>query len=61
VIPVTAVETKWQASLVSDQQGTVLTRKAVTKSEAFSLAHVLLDRAEEVVWFNGETVRVEVA
>jgi hypothetical protein len=57
----TAIGSKWQASLVSDQRGAVLTRKAATKSEAFSLAHVLLDQAEDMAWFNGETVRIEVS
>jgi hypothetical protein len=57
---VVAIGTTWRASLVSDQRGPVLTRKATTKSEAFMQAHVLLDQAEDMVWYHGEVVGVRV-
>ena len=57
----TAVGTKWQASLVSDQRGPVLTRRAQTRGDAFAQAHRLLDDAEDRRWFNDEVVGVQVA
>ena len=38
----------------------MLSRKAATQSEAFSLAHVLLDQAEAMPWYHGEVVGVRV-
>lgn len=58
---VTAIGTNWRASLVSGQRGPLVSRKAATQSEAFSLAHRLLDEAEDRSWLHGETVRVEAA
>ena len=46
---------------MSDQRGPVLTRKAASKSEAFMQARVLLDQAEDMVWYHGEIVGVQVA
>ena len=48
------------AVLSTNQRSPVLTRKAATKSEAFSLAHRLLDDAEDRQCFNGETVSVQI-
>ena len=56
----TAVGTNWQASLVTNQRGPVLTRRAQTRADAFAQAHRLLEDAEDRQWFNGELVRVEV-
>ena len=56
-----AIGTNWQASLVSDQRGPVLTRRVKTRSDAFAQAHRLLDDAEDRTWFNGERVSVRVA
>jgi hypothetical protein len=56
----TAIGQAWKAALVSDQRGPVLSRRAKTRSDAFALAHRLLDDAEDRQWFNGETIRVEV-
>jgi hypothetical protein len=56
----TAIGTTWRAALVSDQRGPVLSRKAATKAEAFSLAHALLDQAEDMAWYRGEIVGVRV-
>jgi hypothetical protein len=57
---VTAVGTTWRALLTSDQRGPILTRKAATKSEAYSAAHALLDQAEDMAWYRGEIVGVRV-
>jgi hypothetical protein len=57
---VTAVGTTWQASLVTNQRGPVLTRKAETREAAFEAAHRLLEDAEDRTWFNGEAVSVKV-
>lgn len=43
----TATGTTWRASLVSDQRGPVLTRRAETRAGLFEQAQVLLDQAEE--------------
>jgi len=56
----TAIGTTWRVALVSDQRGPVLSRKAATKAEAFSLAHALLDQAEDMAWYRGEIVGVRV-
>jgi hypothetical protein len=58
---VTAIGTNWQASLVSDQRGPVLTRRTKTRADAFAQAHRLMDEAEDRQWFNGEVVSVAVA
>jgi hypothetical protein len=60
---VTAIGTQWRASLVSDQRGPVLTRRAKTRSDAFAQAHRLLDDAEDRQWFKGEaaSIRIELA
>jgi hypothetical protein len=60
-IVVTAVGTNWQASLVSNQRGPVLSRRAQTRADAFAAAHRLLEDAEDRTWFNGEIVSVAVA
>ena len=57
----TAIGTNWQASLVSDQRGPVLTRRTKTRADAFAQAHRLMDEAEDRQWFNGEVVSVAVA
>jgi hypothetical protein len=56
-----AIGTNWQASLVSDQRGPVLTRRAKTRSDAFAQAHRLLEDAEDRQFHRGETVSVAVA
>jgi hypothetical protein len=56
----TATGTTWRASLVSDQRGPVLTRRATTRSDAFSQAHRLLDEAEDRTWYHGEAIGVRV-
>ena len=53
---VTAIGTQWRASLVSDQRGPVLTRRAKTRSDAFAQAHRLLDDAEDRQWFKGSCI-----
>jgi hypothetical protein len=60
-IVVTAVGTTWRALLTSDQRGPVLSRRAKTRADAFAQAHRLMDEAEDRQWFNGETIRIEVA
>jgi hypothetical protein len=55
-----AIGTNWRASLVSDQRGPVLSRRAQTRADAFAQAHRLLDDAEDRTWFNGEVVSVKV-
>ena len=55
-----AIGTMWRASLASDQRGPVLTRRARTRADAFAQAHVLLDQAEDMAWYNGEVVGVKV-
>jgi hypothetical protein len=57
----TAVGTNWQASLVTNQRGPVLSRRAQTRADAFAAAHRLLEDAEDRTWFNGEVVSVAVA
>jgi len=57
----TAIGSNWRATLVSDQRGPVVTRQAATRIEAFAHARVLLDEAEDRVWYHGETVGVTVA
>jgi hypothetical protein len=37
----------------------MLTCRAQTRADAFAQAHTLLDQAEDMTWFNGELVRVE--
>ena len=56
----TAIGKAFVAVLSSDQRGPLVTRRSKTKSDAYSMAHRLLDDAEDMVWFNGELVRVEV-
>ena len=58
---VTAIGTTWRALLTSDQRGPVLSRRAKTRADAFAQAHRLMDEAEDRQWFNGETIRIEVA
>jgi hypothetical protein len=38
-----------------------LSRRAKTRADAFAQAHRLMDEAEDRQWFNGETIRIEVA
>jgi hypothetical protein len=57
---VSAIGKTWRASLVSDQRGSVLSRKAESREGAFAQAHRLLDEAEDMVWFHGEAVGVRI-
>jgi hypothetical protein len=59
-IDMTAIGKTWRAALVSDQRGCVLSRKGVTRADAFAQAHALRDAAEDRTWFNGKVVGVRV-
>jgi hypothetical protein len=57
----TAIGKAFVAVLSSDQRGPLVTRRSKTKSDAYSMAHRLLDDAQDMVWFNGELVRIEMS
>jgi hypothetical protein len=60
-ITVTAIGQTWKASLVSNQRGPLVNRRAQTRADAYAAAHRLLEDAEDRTWFNGEVVSVAVA
>jgi hypothetical protein len=48
----------WKASLVSNQRGTLVSRRAETREAAITTAHRLLGEAADFAWLHGETIAV---
>jgi hypothetical protein len=57
----TAIGRGFTATLSTNERGPIVTRKAVTMSDAFAAAHRLLDDAEDRQLNLGEIVSVAVA
>jgi hypothetical protein len=50
---------RWQASLLSNQRGKLVTRRAVTRETAIAAAIRMLDDAADMVQLHGEVLAIE--